>query len=576
MYPSQQTSQQTSLEYLREAIDAEIKSLEGTPALSALRPLRHRRNELAPISSLPTEIIEAIFSLLCVPCTQPPTLGEKPDHLAWLRVAQVYHHWREIALNQPLFWSYLDFSTISSAGAAEILRRAKTVPLHLEAKIPIARWDDARFSEFRKELQAHVSHIRHLDLSAVPFQFIRTLKGLTSPAPTLEYLSLTLQDYADTTYLLGWIPDNLFGGFAPRLSNLELRNCNIEWESPLIRGVKHLTIDTTHQRPFLSNWLDALDEMPQLKTLTLAWASPIAPNIPHPSKIERTATLPSLTHFQIQSTVSDCGIALAHLALPSLTHLCLMAGSCRQDGSDVPEILPYIARHIHMPKQTQPIRSMFVLSYTDCVEWTLSDIDAELPDLDVEVPNLGVMYRVQVSFYAAAMRWSLETHTRLFNATMAVLPLDNLMTLTAQKCTRLDRQFWLRHAPQWPLLHCMRLGSRAASGLREALLEDEGLESPLFPLLTKLVLSDSTLSALRALRLCDVLMSRVEQGVPLETLDLRTCIATRRVVELLSEIVTEVLGPEGSLEEVAQTRSRWNSTARGPFVEDDSSGEDTD
>lgn len=55
----------------------------------------------------------------------------------------------------------------------------------------------------------------------------------------------------------------------------------------------------------------------------------------------------------------------------------------------------------------------------------------------------------------------------------------------------------------------------------------------------------------------------------MEILDLRTCLATRRVLELLSEIVTEVLGPEGSLKETAQT---WDLTARGLFVEDDSSG----
>jgi hypothetical protein len=559
------------LEHLQHA---EIKSLEGP-----LRALRYPQNELVPISSLPTELIDAIFSLLRVPGTSSPsTLGGKLDHLAWLRVAHVCHNWREVALNQPLFWSHVDFTTVSSAGAAEILARAKTAPLHLEAKVPIAHWDDSRFSEFRKELQAHVSHIRHLDLSAEPTQFVRTVKGLTSPAPTLEYLSLALQDYEDTTYILGPMPDTLFDGFAPRLSSLELRNCGIKWTSPLLRGLEHLNINSSHYRPSLPIWLDALDEMPQLKTLALFWASPTAPdNIPHPSNIERYVTLPSLTLFEISSTVSDCGLALAHLVLPSLTHLCLMAGYRCQDGNDALEILPYIDRHTHIPQHTQPIRSVFIRSNRNRVEiiaWTLPDIDAELPNLDFEEAGLGVTPRVRVSFSSVAMRWSLGTHTRVFNATLAVLPLDNLMTLTAQKRTRLEKQFWLCHAPQWPLLRCARLGSLAASGLREMLLEDNvGRESPLLPLLAALVLFDSTLSAPRTLRLCDALMNRVEQGVPLGTLDLRRCLATHRAVELLSEIVTEVLGPEESLEETAQMRSTgWDPTARGLFVEDDSSG----
>jgi hypothetical protein len=67
-------------------------------------------------------------------------------------------------------------------------------------------------------------------------------------------------------------------------------------------------------------------------------------------------------------------------------------------------------------------------------------------------------------------------------------------------------------------------------------------------------------------------MKRVEQGVPLETLDLRTCLATSRAVELLSEIVVDVLGPDKTLETRAQTGFTWNSAGRGLFVADDDSG----
>ena len=55
---------------------------------------------------------------------------------------------------------------------------------------------------------------------------------------------------------------------------------------------------------------------------------------------------------------------------------------------------------------------------------------------------------------------------------------------------------------------------------------------------------------------------------PLETLDLSKCLASSRTVELLSEIVVEVLGPEEALERKAQMTSMWDSTARGLFVTD--------
>jgi hypothetical protein len=574
-------SKATPREYLLQTIDAEIKSLE-----ESLQALRYRRNELAPISSLPTEVIEAIFSLLRVPDTSSPsTLSGKPDHL---RVAHVCHHWREIALNQPLFWSHIDATTVSSAGAVEILARARMAPLHLEAKVPLGRWDDARFDAFRKQLQAHVSHIRHLALGAGPIQLNRTLNGLTSPAPTLEYLYLSRRKNDDGTGHLGvYIPDTLFDGSAPRLSCLEIHDCAINWTSPLLRGLEHLDIHTTSNKlSAFSDWLDALDEMPQLKTLTLEGASPYSTSLP--SNIDRTVTLPSLTLFKINSTMSGCGRVLAHLVLPSLTTLCIRAGSYYSVGSDVLRTLPHVARLTHTPQHTQPLQSVFVCSNTNssCIEI----LAATLPDLDIELSNygdtnlrdqitpLGTMHTVQivVSDMQFPSSWSPGTHTRVFDAMMAVFPLDNLVTLTAQKHTQLDKQFWLHHAPQWPLLQRMRLAPPAARGFREMLLQEDngGRQSPLLPSLKNLVLFDAVLSARRILLLRNALVKRVEQGVPLETLDLRMCLATPRVLELLSEIVFEVLGPEDFVEETA------HSAARGLFAEQDSSGveghEDTD
>ena len=73
-----------------------------------------------------------------------------------------------------------------------------------------------------------------------------------------------------------------------------------------------------------------------------------------------------------------------------------------------------------------------------------------------------------------------------------------------------------------------------------------GHENPLLPSLTNLVLHECTLAIPRTLRLRDALMKHVDQGVPLEMLDLRSCYATSCVVysvavQLLSEIVVDVL-----------------------------------
>ncbi len=566
-------SQANSREYQRQAIDAEI------------RALKLRRNALAPVSSLPTEVIAAIFSFLRVRVASSPfPLGGRPDHLAWLRVAHVCHHWREIALNQPLFWSHVDFTAFNSAGAVEILARANTVPLYLEARVPIGHWDDARFSVFQKELQARVSHICHLVISAQHFHLRKTLEGLVSPAPTLEYLSLSSDEYWNRAISSRvFIPDTLFDGTTPRLSYLKLHNCDISWKSLLLNGLKNLEIHTPSPdaRPSLSVWLDALDQMPRLKTLALHSASPIAPpGALLPSGIERTVTLPFLAHLNISASARDCGLALAHLVLPVLTQLCFTAKSCRQDGSDAQEILPYIARHAHGPQDTQPLQSVVIHSNRTCADmlaWTMPNIDVKLPN---PIAFLDDMFSPRVAFSVTNEDWSPGTHAEVFDAAMAALPMDSLVTLTSQNRTSpLDKQSWLRHSPKWPLLQCVRLATHAAHGFREMLLEDNwGSECPLLPSLTNLVLVDIALSARRTLRLCDALIKRVEQGIPLETLDLRTCFATSRAIELLSEVVVDVLGPEKTLEKRAQTGSMWNSVARGLFVEDDwdSSGVEED
>jgi len=107
-----------------------------------------------------------------------------------------------------------------------------------------------------------------------------------------------------------------------------------------------------------------------------------------------------------------------------------------------------------------------------------------------------------------------------------------------------------------------------AHGFIKMLLQDiSGHESPLLPSLTTLVLIDVALNSRRTQRLCDALMKRVEQGVPLEMLDLRTCRATTCTVRLLSEIVVDVCGPAEVFEggEVVI----WGSVIRGPFVRED-------
>jgi len=384
------------------------------------------------------------------------------------------------------------------------------------------------------------------------------------------------------------IPETLFDSFSPRLSRLELRNCNINWTSLLLKGLKHLEIlkPSANARPELAVWLAALDEMPQLTSLTLHSASPTAPTFLF--DVKRTVTLPSLTRLDIFASPGECALALAHLDLPALTWLCLTAFSFHPlIKSAMQKFLPFIVRHAHGPQDTQPLQSVLIRSEEqriDILAWTVPNIGVEvheLPTLLTATPPT----RVALSFRSGA--W-LSSEKRLENldVVMAHLPLDGLVMLAAHNLSSSQyeqgletRYFWRHRSPRWPLLQCVRLAPGGASGFIRMMLEDNwGRDKPLLPSLTQLVMVDFSLYSLSLLPLRDALMKRVKEGVPVKVLDLRMCRPhpndrTEDWLQSLSEIVVDVLRPEQTSEAREQMESMWNIVAHGPFVDNDDSSE---
>ena len=506
-----------------------------------------------------------------------------------------------MALNLPLLWSHVDFTIINLAGAAETLARAKSAPLYLAADISRQRWDSDRFRTFQKELQAHVPHICHLRISAAQTTRLhKTLGGLVSPAPNLEHLSLSstkgnrrrrsLRGHGRSS-----MPDTLFNNSTPRLSRLELRNCNISWKSPLLKGLKYLEIVTlsTNARPELAVWLAALDEMPQLTTLTLHSASPIvSPSGPPPPLVaKRTVTLASLTRLDISGSPGDCALALTHLDLPVLTWLCITPfTSDLLVISGVQMLLPFIVRHVHGPQDTQPLQTVFIRSEAcraDVLAWPAPNIQVDiavrdLPTLLTATPPT----RVALSFRSHG--WlSPENRLEILDMVMTCLPLDDLVMLAAHDLSRSRHEeapetqnFWHRLSPMWTMLQCVRLSPAAADGFVAMLLEDNGgrHERPLLPSLTQLVMVGFSFYSLASLPLFHALMKRVKEGVPVKILDLRMCrlhpddpALAEPWLDYIGEIV-DVLHPETS-EAMEQIESIWDTVAHGPFVSHDDSSE---
>jgi hypothetical protein len=164
--------------------------------------------------------------------------------------------------------------------------------------------------------------------------------------------------------------------------------------------------------------------------------------------------------------------------------------------------------------------------------WTVPD------DFQAGVPNLSFSASVFVA--PASVKWLHGVDTAIADGLLTLLPVNFVSILTTRDCTRLSREFWLSHAPRWTLLKQVLLVPTAIKAFRDMLVEKAPPDGPRLPLLTKITLIYVKLTALRTFHLCDMLMERVEQGVPLEVLDLRLCVAADRAVQLLKEIVVDV------------------------------------
>ena len=530
-----------SCDHLRQAINDEIIPLE-----ESTRALKSRQNELASISRLPPEILAVIFFFHSL-----STWCDKTAKMAWIRVAHVCRLWRETALNHPRVWSHINFTKLTSAGMVEILSRAKLAPLNLEADIDT--WSKERVVAFGKQLEAHISHTRHLSISGSYLRPVTLLEQFVSSAPILEFLSLSqkfpcfLSDSERAIML-----DNLFN-HTPSLISLELENCDFSWTSrpPFLKGLRSLQICElfTGARPKLEDWLDALNEMPQLEELSLQFATPLAPETgPLISESSRSSTLTSLTRFHISDFPKECALAVAHLVLPALTHLHVDVESRDEDGEDVQLVIPYVARNVCGMQDIEPLRSILFSGErrrAEVLVWTMPDADINVCDSTTLLSESASARLMFTATCEPGMEWHNVVVTAIYDALLTLLPVNSVSTFTAQNHTQLSKEFWLNQAPRLPLLERVRLIPTAVKAFRDMLAEDAPPDGPRLPLLTKLSILDVFWTSTRTYHFRDMLIGRVEQGVPLESLDLCTCEEPYppRAKQIFAEIVVDAQGP---------------------------------
>ncbi|TFK59795.1 hypothetical protein BDN72DRAFT_905541 [Pluteus cervinus] len=281
-----------TLEAAYQKLDEEIASLQGR--LSALCTLR---NSLAPISTLPVELISKIFVH-----TQRDHLmfTKQTDLRSRLLVSWVCRRWRDIALTTPTLWTTISkikkTAILRSDCARELLVRSRSMGLAVNLCEPS--------HDALEIFLAQMSRMKHFRLK---YNRLQNGSQLIPPAPALVSLEL-----------IKVIPPStlIFGGDHPCLRHLSMKSV------PFTNLEAICFIDEKHDIIF--NLLLHCFDIPQV-AVTIAWSARPGNQI--------TGRRADILRASINSFLCEAGIPIRHLRI------------CRDDPDYIVDISSSPSQH---------------------------------------------------------------------------------------------------------------------------------------------------------------------------------------------------------------------------------------
>ncbi|KAJ6503858.1 hypothetical protein C8R45DRAFT_861405 [Mycena sanguinolenta] len=250
----------------------------------------NRDGKLA-ITRLPPELLAQTFLLVC----EASELGD----YSWVVCSHICSYWRRIALDTPVLWSHLVFT--SAEWVRRCISRSKSSPLIIEAALFNTRVD-ILVTAALKVLGERIARI------ALRFDALYLRVPLTGPFPMLTSLSIEHK---------GWwsildIPFNLAIEPYPRLRSMSIRMANIGFLPPLPAQLVSLEIASVGDVEW-SVFSDALKLLVELETLQLK-CFPTPPAATSSSLI----SLPKLRELHLSASPACCTQFIQTLDCPCL------------------------------------------------------------------------------------------------------------------------------------------------------------------------------------------------------------------------------------------------------------------
>ncbi|KAF8649416.1 hypothetical protein AX16_005857 [Volvariella volvacea WC 439] len=309
-------NRQESVRALRDGIDSKLQALskEANRIEQEARHLRYCRNKLAPISTLPVELLNRIirYSVRGGGRERSPlvysdrtTYGEtfKDVYKQHVVVSAVCTNWRTIILNDHNLWT--DIREPYLTLAPTLLERSGTAPLlfHLSQ---LTNCDKETLKMALNLVSENMQRVKYLALDLQKAQENHALSFIWTPAPFLLECHLLGGD-------IGPHPSkSLFSSLAPQLTVLELCRVTFSWDLPLLHSIsmiQKLTIAYPKNKPTVAQFLQILSSAPSLQELDLQEALP-PPGVPNLS--DSAIVLPLPPQLTLEDTTAECASFLSH------------------------------------------------------------------------------------------------------------------------------------------------------------------------------------------------------------------------------------------------------------------------
>ena len=338
-------------------------------------------NRLLPILRIYPDLLEYIF-LLGTDFDFEDTILHRQRVI--LSYSQTCHDWRIVAISIRSLWAGLvDFEVNSEAWNKELLRRSHPLPIVVGS---IATAYTLRHSRVISPELANLQRIRiyHVGFDISTWDIL--LDRLQHPAPFIEYLDINHINYRSTESFI--FPSKLFAGDAPRLKRLDITQCLVDFQAPVLRSLTALSVEffNTSNAPTPSEWLENLTHLPSLIYLRLLNSMR---SQDHSTRGTKQVELPFLSTLNLDASLHETYIFFDGLKYPVSCGLIINCHEC-YPSPDLDIILTAYLHGLNHAYQLRPENCPFFVNAqrSSVTVWNGSSDGSDYQTVDQEPPTL--------------------------------------------------------------------------------------------------------------------------------------------------------------------------------------------